>query len=273
MSDDIKYEYKSVQAVRGMENRSIAKTQEEGGWELVDQTQGMLRTTLNFRRVKPETSLSKAWNTFRGLAPAKQRALAVAVAVFLPLAAVGIGIAAAQDKGNTNAGNTTTQATESTAIPSPSPTEAAVMPTEPAKIVPAETESASEQILTVENNEDLAVLLADVSPDLDKVEGFAAKYKGRTIEFDGNIASMSNHGSYKTRYDILVYAGNYSKISTIGPNFQFKDVNIVSDLHLTGANIPDTLGVGRNLHIVASVEGFNRVQELFFLKPISTEVR
>jgi hypothetical protein len=73
MSDDIKYEYKSVQAMRGLENRSIAKAEQEGGWKLYDQTQGTLRTTLKFRRVKPETFLSKAWGMFRGLEPAKQR--------------------------------------------------------------------------------------------------------------------------------------------------------------------------------------------------------
>jgi len=66
MPDDIRYEYTSVRAVRGMENRAIAKAQKDGGWELVDQTHGMLQTTLNFRRVKPETFLSKAWNAFRG---------------------------------------------------------------------------------------------------------------------------------------------------------------------------------------------------------------
>jgi hypothetical protein len=40
-----------------MENRSIAKAQKEGDWELVDQAQGTLRTTLNFRRVPATTSL------------------------------------------------------------------------------------------------------------------------------------------------------------------------------------------------------------------------
>lgn len=141
-------------------------------------------------------------------------------------------------------------------------------PTEAATAV-----SESEQTLTVENNEDLAALLAGSAPAGDMVEGFAAKYEGKNIEFDGNIASMSNHGSSKSRYDILIAAGAYSKSTMTGPNFQFKDVNIVSDLRLTGSNIPDTIGVGQNLHIIAKVEGYNRVQELFFLKPVSTEVR
>lgn len=130
-----------------------------------------------------------------------------------------------------------------------------------------------EQTLTVENNQDLAALLAGSASDGDMVEAFAAKYKGKNIEFDGNIATMSNHGSYKTRYDILIAAGDYSTSKMTGPNFQFQDINIVSDLHLTGANVPDSIGKGQNLHITATVEGYNRAQGLFFLKPVSTKVR
>jgi hypothetical protein len=120
MSDDIKYEYKSIQAVRGMENRSIAKAQREGGWELCDQTQGTLRTTLKFRRKKPETFLSKAWGVFRGLAPAKQRVIAAGTAVLLLLAAVGIGTSAAQEKAATQ--STRSAAANEKSAPSPTPT-------------------------------------------------------------------------------------------------------------------------------------------------------
>ncbi|CAH0327246.1 hypothetical protein SRABI128_05911 [Microbacterium sp. Bi128] len=149
-------------------------------------------------------------------------------------------------------------------------------PQKPAQSTPTETAAVAsepEQTLTVENNPDLAALLAGSASDRDMVEAFAAKYKGKNIEFDGNIAYMNNHGSYKTRYDILIAAGDYSKSTMTGPNFQFKDVNIVSDLHLTGANVPETIGAGQNLHITATVEGYNRTQELFVLKPVSTLVR
>ncbi|MGO4192997.1 DUF4839 domain-containing protein [Arthrobacter sp. YAF17] len=162
--------------------------------------------------------------------------------------------------------NAKTASEEPTQGPSEKPEQSA--PTEAAAVVP---ELA--QTLTVESNEDLAALLAGSASDGDMVEAFAAKYEGKNIEFDGNIAHMDNHGSYKTRYDILIAAGDYSKSTTTGPNFQFKDVNIVSDLRLTGSNVPDTIGAGQNLHIIARVEGYNRIQELFFLKPVSTEVR
>jgi hypothetical protein len=50
----VKYETKSVKTIRGIEARTRA-TLEKEGWEFVSQTQGTLRSELNFRRPKPET--------------------------------------------------------------------------------------------------------------------------------------------------------------------------------------------------------------------------
>ncbi len=111
------------------------------------------------------------------------------------------------------------------------------------------------------------------SHDNSLISKFASNYKGRKIQFDGNIAHMMNHGSFKTRYDILIYGGDYSTTSATGPNFKFEDVNIVSDLKLTGANIPDYIEVGQNFKFTAEVLYFDKNSGLFFLKPIKTETR
>lgn len=145
-----------------------------------------------------------------------------------------------------------------------------VEPTESTEPPPT-TAAEAEEILTAATNADLAALLA--GPDCGgAVESFASTYAGRTIEFDGSIAAMNNHGDYDTRFDILVVPGDGGQ-STVGPNFQFRDVNIVSDLRLTGSNIPDTIGVGQNLHVIAQVEGYDSNSCLFLLKPVSTGIR
>jgi hypothetical protein len=131
---------------------------------------------------------------------------------------------------------------------------------------------SNQEILTVKNNEDLAAVLAVKDPSDPIVGEFTKKYAGRTIEFDGNIAHMMQYEDYTTRYDILIYAGDYSETTAIGPNFKFEDVN-VSDLKLTGSEIPENIGMGQNIHIIAKVVEYNEKQELFFLKPISTEIR
>lgn len=137
--------------------------------------------------------------------------------------------------------------------------------------VPSASRDASEDALTAASIEDLATLLATGDPAALGKE-FVEKYEGRTIEFNGNIAHMMNHGTYKTRYDILIYAGDFNGPS-VGPSFQFNDVNIVSDLGLTGSNVPDAVGEGDNLHIFAKIVGYNPGGDLILLDPITTEVR
>lgn len=124
----------------------------------------------------------------------------------------------------------------------------------------------------MENSEDLAALVADPADCSDTIEAFASKHRGIIIEFDGNIATMNKHAANDTRYDILILAGDYSESSAIGPNFQFQDVGIF-ELHLTGSNVPDSIGAGINLRIIATVRDFDRATCRFFLKPVSTEVR
>ncbi|MFE9658390.1 DUF4839 domain-containing protein [Micromonospora sp. NPDC006431] len=180
----------------------------------------------------------------------------------LPILAIIITIGAINE---TNA-PTSPAATTTAAPAAQEPVEAAPSPT------PASAEPKAEAVLTVKNNKDLAALLA-AAEDHDLFQEFATKYQGRTIKFDGTIAAMNHHGDYKTRYDILVLAGNSIGSGVTGPNFQFKDVNITSDLRLTGPNIPDTIGVGQKLRITAEIEGYAGNQDLFLLDPVSTEVR
>lgn len=125
--------------------------------------------------------------------------------------------------------------------------------------------------LTVKNCELLANMLQAKNPG-NLVGQFMTKYKGRTIEFDGNIAYMSNHDGYKTRYDILILYGDYSTTSATGPYFQFRDVNYY-DLELTGHNQPDSVHMGQNYHIVAEVVRYDSTAELIILKPVSMELR
>ena len=109
-------------------------------------------------------------------------------------------------------------------------------------------------------------------PDDAAVEQFVSKYKGRTVEFDGNVANVASHNGYKTRFDFLIYAGDYSTDSAHGPNFQFANCAYYN-LHLTGDNIPNSISAGQNLHIIAKIVDFNSTQQLLHLEPIATSAR
>ena len=76
---NVRYEFKSVKAVRGTERRSITTWQQQG-WELVNQDGAALHTTLKLRKVKPPL-------------PIRQLVVGgVAVAVLLSILGVGAAL-------------------------------------------------------------------------------------------------------------------------------------------------------------------------------------
>ena len=253
--DDVQYELKSVQAIRSTEARTIAKW-EKLGWEFVSQDKGTLRTEITFRRAKRQLP----W-----------RLMAVAGGALAVLIAVAAAFGLFDEEPGTAAPPAPVVVETTTAAPASTPA-AEATPSEEATEMTASAKPVEDSVLTAENNADLAELLT-----LDTCSGtiadFAAKHQRQTITFDGNIAAMNPHDNAKTRYDILVGAGDYSTTTATGPAFQFRDVNTTFDLQLAGENIPDTIGKGDNLRVTAQVGEYEDKSCLFLLKPIKTEFR
>ena len=133
-------------------------------------------------------------------------------------------------------------------------------------------EKTEEESLTVENNKELATILSTKDETSPLFKEFAEKYVGRTIEFDGNTAYVSPYRDYKTRFNYLIFAGDYSTTIFSGPEFQFRNVNYYG-LHLTGDNIPDPFGAGHNIRITAKVVEFDEDLNLFLLEPVFIKMR
>lgn len=133
-------------------------------------------------------------------------------------------------------------------------------------------EDVSDEVLTIDNCEELANMLSKKAEIDESYSSFASKYVGRTIEFDGRIDYVANHGNYDTRYDILVSAGDYDPDHQIGPTFKFEDV-AAYDLDLDTLFLENKIKVGKNVRIVADVEKFNSDTGLFFLDPVSVTER
>jgi hypothetical protein len=142
--------------------------------------------------------------------------------------------------------------------PTPSPTASAT----PA--VPA--------VLTVKNNHEFAALLKLGDNCSNKVNRFAKKYAGQKVQFDGSVAAIAAHGNTKTRFDMLVGAGNFDPNKAIGPSFQFFDMNAF-DMNLTGKKIPDNIKVGQNYTFIAELGDYNPDTCLYQLSPVETKVR
>lgn len=135
-----------------------------------------------------------------------------------------------------------------------------------------ENKDDAEEVLNVNNCEELAALLSLKDEFDPSIAEFASKYQGRAIEFDGNVAYVSPHEGYSTRFDYLIYAGDYSESMVSGPSFQFEDVNYY-DLQLEGDNAPDSFDVGLNIHVVAKIVEYDSGTGLFKLDPVKITIR
>ena len=140
-------------------------------------------------------------------------------------------------------------------------------------VVETENNNTDTTVLTVKNSEDLKALLEVRDPGDPYVSEFAEKYDDREIEFDACIVSILNHEDYDTRYDILIYVGDYEGEGFgYGPSFQFEDVGVY-DLGVDDLYLPDYISEGRNVHVVAKVDEYEESSQLFKLDPVSVTAR
>ncbi|XUM03643.1 DUF4839 domain-containing protein [Streptomyces venezuelae ATCC 10712] len=126
-------------------------------------------------------------------------------------------------------------------------------------------------MITPQNNPEFAALLKAESCD-DANLDFATRHEGQEVAFNGSIVNMGTHGDYDTRYDFLLGPGDKGPNTTVGPAFKYEEINIF-DLKLTGKKIPAAVSAGDKFRFVAEVGEFNADQCLFFLDPVSTEIR
>lgn len=246
-TDDVKYESKTVQAVRGLEARTVAKWEEQG-WEVVSQSRGRLRTDIVLRRPKKKL-------------PVGIIAAAGGVALLL-VAGIGFGTLM-EDRDTDQSPRSASTASEGV---SGSNSDADSSPSR------QEAQKSEPPVLTSKNSAELASILKLGDYCDPAIERFAKKHQGQVIGISASIDAMNNHGNRKTRYDILLSAGAYSKTTSRGPAFQFRDENTTSDLNYRG-EVPDSIGVGTNLFIEAEVAAYEPQSCHFLLEPVETAVR
>ena len=116
----------TVKAIRGREAATKTKWQNQG-WELVSQSQGTLRSELNFRKVKPKglgAYMAQGYAAFRGLSPKIQLGLLAGVGALLliGISAIVVGSLSGGDAPTPIAAPAPTPAT-APAQPSATPTE------------------------------------------------------------------------------------------------------------------------------------------------------
>ena len=85
---------------------------------------------------------------------------------------------------------------------------------------------------------------------------------------------MYKRQDYKTRYDILLSAGDYVDENTAnpGPVFKFEDVN-TNGLGIEDLYLPSFVAAGSNVRVTAKVDSFDAERGIFYLKPVLVEER
>jgi hypothetical protein len=114
--DDVEYEFKSVQALRGRESSAKARWQDQG-WEFVSENRGTLRTELNFRRVKPKTFGAYLLSFVAALRRLQPKTVLVLVASGALILVAGIGVVVGIQSGGDTPNPSGAQTTASTAPP------------------------------------------------------------------------------------------------------------------------------------------------------------
>lgn len=135
-------------------------------------------------------------------------------------------------------------------------------------------QSNGNEIITTANNSEFAALLALKDPLDPSVAAFAEKYKGRTIEFDGNIANVipnDKHPQYLFDYT-LVHGGDYNTESVSGPDLRFEGI-MWSDFHDGSVGIPSFVHEGQNVHVKATVDSYNSDNGIFKLSLVEMTAR
>lgn len=249
--EEITYTTQTAKSVRGLEARTISQW-EQRGWEFVSQRQGRVSTEITFRRPKTKASWKK-WVIIGG-------------AVALAFAAIIVN-GVIRENGDRQEAQPSPLESSTERAPSKSPASSTTPMNEPSA-----SPASANTVVTADNDPEFARILAlpdYCSPD---ISSFAQAYAGQTIRFDGYIGAMNNHDGATTRYDILISAGDFDPDHSAGPAFQFRDENLVSDLHYAGP-VPDSIGVGQNVTITAEVTRFEGSSCLFLLEPVATSFR
>lgn len=137
---------------------------------------------------------------------------------------------------------------------------------------PPEVDNA---VLTPQNSEELKAVLKAENPGDPEVQAFITKNTGRTIEFDGYTGDWMNHTTtssitgkvkkYDSVFDTNIYAGNVKSAgkSSKGPIFRVEGFSILYGPAVSRANV----------HVKATVSGYDQDREFFELTSVKLELR
>lgn len=120
--------------------------------------------------------------------------------------------------------------------------------------------------ITLENNEEFAVVLSTKDEVSSVYKDFAEKYKGKTIEFDGHISDVAPYKDYDTRFNVLVYVGDYRTDNFYGPRIKMENVGVTHYPEIERR-------VNQNVRIAGKILEYDEDTGLLWLSVVSIKER
>lgn len=115
-----------------------------------------------------------------------------------------------------------------------------------------DTEIVNNEILTVDNNQDLADILTAEYVDTEKQKKFIDKYKGKTVEFDAIVYFMEQNPKAKTVYSYIIVPGEDEQ--HIGASlFMIKDASMFT-FKWDSSTRPEYLTLKSKIRIQAQID-------------------
>ena len=128
------------------------------------------------------------------------------------------------------------------------------------------------ETITVDNNAEFKQIMESTERWSAKVEDFAKKYDGRTIQFDGNISCMRQTNSSYTKFGIAIDAGDLNASELSGPHFYLDDVTM-EEMNLSEDDKNSGISSGDNITITAIIDYYSVESESIYLKILKLEKR
>lgn len=121
-------------------------------------------------------------------------------------------------------------------------------------------------VLTTSNCTELATAMNEADPASPSMKAFSEKYKGRTIEFDGNVAVLSPHCTDASRFDMLILWRGFRRQFLQGPNPRIARIGPENIKAKDGySHLPSLFPIGSNVHSKAEIEDYSDTRESAFL--------
>ena len=128
------------------------------------------------------------------------------------------------------------------------------------------TEAVDSSPITADNNEEFAAVLSTKDEVSSVYKDFVEKYRGQIVEFDGHVSDVAPYKDYDTRFNVIVYIGDYRTDNFYGPRIKMENVGVTHDPEIENR-------INQNVRIAGKIIKYDEDTGLLWLSVVSIKER